>query len=206
MTQWRTVLKHNRRRPAGFTPPCLPISDANIPVGSEWIHELKWDGFRIIATRREGRLKLWSRNGIDWTPIFLRIAEAMARLPVKSVTIDGEAVYLREDGRPDFLALRSKRTCADATLIAFDLLEHDGRNLRGLPLDERRQALELLLRDGPGALRYSPHVKGSAGPDLFRQVCEAGLEGIISKRRDKPYRSGRYEWWRKITCPCYKHS
>ncbi len=96
-----------------------------IPTGPEWIHELKWDGYRIIARRENGVVHLWSRTGRNWAKDFPLIGAAMARLPVEDVTIDGEAVCLLEDGRPDFHALRSRHACRDARLIAYDLLSLD---------------------------------------------------------------------------------
>jgi bifunctional non-homologous end joining protein LigD len=207
MVQWRTVSPHRRRRPpAGFIAPCLPIVSDEIPVGPAWIHELKWDGYRMIACHGTGPPRLWSRTAHDWASSFPQIIEALGQLPVESVTLDGEAVCLREDGRPDFNRLRTKRGCAEARFIAFDLLELDGQDLRGLTLHERRAMLKGLLMGGPEALWYSIEVEGKNGPSLFRHACRVGTEGIVSKRRDMPYRSGRFHWWRKIKCPDYRRS
>jgi bifunctional non-homologous end joining protein LigD len=136
---WRTGLSRRRRLPAGFIAPGLPVLDDQIPTGPEWIHELKWDGYRIVAIRRPRRL--WSRNARDWSATFPQIVAAIGQLPVESVILDGEAVCIREDGRPDFNRLRSKEGCAEARFIAFDLLELDGQDLRALPLYERREKL-----------------------------------------------------------------
>jgi bifunctional non-homologous end joining protein LigD len=205
MVQRRTGSPHRRRwRPAGFIAPCLPIIDDQIPTGPEWIHELKWDGDRMIASRREGPTRLWSRNALDWSASFPQIAAAIGQLPVESIILDGEVVCLREDGRPDFNRLRSKEGCAEARLVAFDLLEVDGKDLRGLPLNERRWQLQWLMKDAPEVLWYSSEVEGKDGPVLFRHACAMGKEGIVSKRHGMPYRSGRFHWWRKIKCPDYE--
>jgi bifunctional non-homologous end joining protein LigD len=157
----------------------------------------------MLAGRGPGPARLWSRNAIEWSASFPQIVAALAALPVSSVKLDAEAVSLRADGRADFNRLRSLQGCAEARLIAFDLLELDGKDVRGLPLDERRRQLEWLLKDPPEALWYSSDVEGRYGPALFRHACAIGVEGIIGKRRDMPYRSGRFQWWRKIKCPDY---
>jgi len=126
----------------------------------------------------------------------------MARLPAESVIIDGEAVCLLEDGRPDFHALRSRLACQDARLITYALLGLYGEDLRKLPLHERRTRLEDLL-SGNDALWFSGQVDGAKGAALFRRACAVGLEGILSKRIDTPYRSGPFLGWRKIKCPGY---
>ena len=119
------------------------------------------------------------------------------------MVLDGEAVCLHEDGRSDFNRLRSEAGCAEARLVAFDLLELDGQYLKSLPLAERRKRLQQLLEGTSDVLWYSDHVEGPYGPSLFRHACDVGAEGIISKRIDMPYRSGRFQWWRKIECPNY---
>jgi bifunctional non-homologous end joining protein LigD len=147
--------------------------------------------------------RLWSSNALDWSAAFPQIVAAIGALPVKSITLDGEAVCIREDGRPDFNRLRTAEGCAEARLIAFDLLELDGQDLLELPLYERRAALKRLLTGAPEALWYSVEVEGKNGPALFRHACRVGTEGIVSKRRDLPYKAGRFHWWRKIKCPDY---
>jgi len=127
VVQWRSTLARDRRQPPGFIRPAQPVLSDKIPTGPEWIHELKWDGYRIVARRDGKRVCLWSRSGRNWTDAFPAIVAAIKRLPVGAVTIDGEAVCLLPDGRPDFHALRAKQACRDARLVAFDLLEVDGR-------------------------------------------------------------------------------
>jgi ATP-dependent DNA ligase len=108
---WRTIRARDRRSSAGFIRPCQPVLVREIPTGAEWIHELKWDGYRIIARRENGVVHLWSRTGRNWAKDFPLIGAAMARLPIEDVIIDGEAVCLLENGRPDFHALRSRHAC-----------------------------------------------------------------------------------------------
>jgi len=174
-----------------------------VPTGPDWTHELKWDGYRIVTRREGGRVCLWSRTGRNWSDDFLRIADAIDQLKVDSVTLDGEAVCLLADGRPDFHALRSRPACQDARLIAFDLLALDGEDLCRKPLRERRARLAELLSEAPDALWFSGHVAGADGEALFRHACAMGLEGIVSKRIDTPYRSGPFFGWRKVKCPGY---
>ena len=167
----------------------------------EWTHELKWDGHRIVARREGGTVRLWSRTGRNWADAFPSITAAIKQLPVESIVLDGEAVCLREDGRPDFHALRSKHACKDARLIAYDLLSVDSEDLRRMPLQERRRRLERLLNNNP-TLWFSSHVEGVKGDALFRHACGMNLEGIVSKRVDTPYRSGPCIAWRKIKFEC----
>ena len=169
VAQWRSILARDRRRPAGFILPCQPVLAHDIPTGPEWIHELKWDGYRIVAWREGSRVCLWSRTGRDWADAFPWIAEALGRLEVESIIIDGEAVCLLEDGRPDFHALRSSQACRDARLVAYDLLGLNGEDLRRMPLHERRKRLAALI-DGMGALWFSSHVERKDGPALFRHA------------------------------------
>jgi bifunctional non-homologous end joining protein LigD len=136
-----------------------------IPTGAEWIHELKWDGYRLIARCESGVVYLWSCTGRNWATDFPSIGAAMSRLPVKSVILDGESVCRLEDGRPDFHALRSRHACQDARLIAYDLLDLDGEDLRRLPLHERRRRLQSLL-SGNDVIRFSGHVEGGKGAAL----------------------------------------
>jgi bifunctional non-homologous end joining protein LigD len=200
--KWRSVLARERRRPPGFILPCKPVLSQQIPTGPEWIHELKWDGYRLIARREGGTVHLWSQSGRNWADAFPAIVAAIGRLKVESVVLDGEAVCLLDDGRPDFHGLRSWEGCKTARFIAFDLLGLNGEDLRRMPLSERRRRLADLL-GGDDALWLSSHVQGAQGEALFRQACALNLEGIVSKRIDTPYRSGPFLGWRKIKCPGY---
>ncbi|HEY6943130.1 DNA ligase D [Dokdonella sp.] len=176
---------------------CKPVPKA--PDGDAWLHEAKWDGYRIVATIKGRRVRLWSRNGIEWTRKLPELVDALRSLEVKSAQLDGEMVALR-DGRDDFNALQGRLSAQRKAPIAymlFDLPYLDGRSLRELPLQDRKALLEALLdphRDG--VLRYSAHQVGH-GPQVYAQAVRAGLEGIVSKRVASPYRGARNGDWVK---------
>jgi bifunctional non-homologous end joining protein LigD len=180
------VLLRERRRPPGFVEPCLPTLAKKPPSGANWIHEIKHDGFRIMARRDSGGVRLITRNGHDFSTRFPFIALAVNALSAKSCLIDGEAIVTNENGLADFNLMRSRRVNAGAVLCAFDLLELNGDDLRGLPVEKRKRELEKLLREGA-------HV--------FKEACALGCEGIVSKRLGSPYRSGRSDTWIKTKNP-----
>ena len=185
--------------------PCQPTLAEVVQTGPDWIHELKWDGYRIVARSHGNLLRLWSRNGRSWTEAFAAITNAIRALPTDSVIIDGEAVCLREDGSPDFNTLRSQRTCKAARLMAFDLLFVGGQDLRGFPLEERRSMLAALLKDEPyEGLWFSGEVEGSQGEALFRQACAMNVTRIVWKHKGRPCRSGPTKDWLKIRCLEYR--
>src|SRR5829696_5431682 len=198
----RSPLARERRRPAGFIKPCQPTLSDTAPSGPQWIHEIKHDGYRIIACKSGDRVRLWSRNGRDWSRDFLAVTEALAALTTDEIVLDGEAMAHCKDGWPDFHGLRSHEGVAGACLFAFDLLRLNGEDLRPLPLEERRARLKKVL-EGAGALCFSEHLEGD-GQAIFRHACALGLEGIVSKRRDSRYRSGRSLTWLKIKNPAYE--
>jgi bifunctional non-homologous end joining protein LigD len=138
-----------------------------------------------------------------WSREFLAVAEALRALRVDDIAIDGEAMAHCKDGLPDFHGLRSEDGGAAACLFAFDLLRLNGDDLRPLPLEERRARLQRALRGAGEALRFSDHLEGD-GPEIYRHACALGLEGIISKRLDSRYRSGRSLTWLKIKNPRYE--
>jgi bifunctional non-homologous end joining protein LigD len=152
--------------------------------------------------RRDGtRVRCFTRGGHDWADRFPAIVEAALRIKATSFLIDGEAVIAHDDGTPDFRALRSKRRGHEAVLYAFDLIEHDGDDLRDLPLIERKRRLKKLLgRAKRRSIQFVEHLTGD-GPTVFRHVCNMGLEGIVSKRTDAPYRSGPSKVWVKVKNP-----
>jgi bifunctional non-homologous end joining protein LigD len=172
-----------------------------VPEGERWLHEIKWDGYRLAVRIDSGRVRLLTRGGLDWTERFPSIMEAAKALDVRTAYLDGEAV-VEERGIPDFGALQAALAAGPAhraLLFAFDLLHLDGRDLRREPLMERKALLERLL-EGKGSrfcIRFSEHLLRD-GPALYRQAQALGLEGIVSKRRDCPYRSGRPGDWLKI--------
>ena len=170
------------------------------PEGPEWLHEQKFDGYRILAELDRGSVRLLSRRFKDWTAAFPRVAGAVARLPVQRAVLDGEVAALLPDGRTSFQALQN-RDAANIAYFAFDLLAVDDDDLTRLPLEQRKARLEsLVARPGPpGVIRYSDHVVGG-GAAFLALACERGLEGIISKRRDRPYLPGRGTSWVKTKC------
>jgi bifunctional non-homologous end joining protein LigD len=182
----------------GFAEPCIATIASKAPAGPLWIHEIKHNGYRLMAKRGDA-VRLLTRNGLDWTERYPRIVEALERLPVKSATIDGEAVWLAEGGIADFTKLHSRTVDTEVCLIAFDLIELDGEDLRKLPLDRRRFLLRSTLA-GNIDIHFNEHFEGD-GAVLFQHACQLGLEGIVSKRRDQPYRSGRSPSWIKVKNP-----
>ncbi|HZT87452.1 MAG TPA: DNA ligase D [Stellaceae bacterium] len=188
--------------PENFTPQLATLAE-RVPDGDDWLHEIKYDGYRLLARIERGEVRLLTRNGLDWTAKFPAVARAFAELPVGSALIDGELVYLTPEGRTNFALLQDQIASGQTgglNFMAFDLLHHDGQDLTGTVLEERKDALaELIPPDAQGQLRYSDHQQGS-GSAFFREVCKFGLEGIVSKRRDRPYRAGRSRDWLKIKC------
>ena len=174
------------------------------PEGDEWLHEIKLDGYRLLCRVSKGKATFITRGEQDWTKRFRSLAEAAERLPVKSAILDGEAVALLPSGVSSFQALqnafRGERT-APLLYYAFDLLYLDGRDLRPLPLERRKEILAELLAgaDDEGPLRLSEHIAGQ-GAKFFEQLCRRGLEGAISKRRNRPYVGGRGGDWIKTKC------
>jgi bifunctional non-homologous end joining protein LigD len=176
------------------------VSDA--PTGDEWLHEIKFDGFRILCRLDRGDVRLLTRRGNDWTSRFPSVAAAAKRLRAKEAFLDGEVVVLQPSGRSSFQDLQNSMNRGrdeDIAYCVFDLLHLDGFDLRGAALEARKRALETLLRGAPSALRFSSHTEG-AGKETFREACRLALEGIVSKRRDRPYVGGRGTDWVKVRC------
>ena len=190
-----------RALPAGFIAPCLPTSAAQPPSGELWLHEIKHDGFRVIARKVHERVRLYSRPGNDLTHRFPLVIEAIAELRSRSCIIDGEAVSCGEDGIASFDRIRYRRHDASVFLFAFDLIELDGEDLRRDPLSVRKATLASLLRQATSGLRFNEHMDHEDGALVFAHACKLGLEGIVSKRRDLSYRSGRSPDWIKSKNP-----
>ncbi|MFS0772100.1 DNA ligase D [Sphingomonas sp. 1P08PE] len=189
--------KDDGRLPAFREPQLCTLVDA-VPAGTGWLHEIKYDGYRAMVALVDGKATVFTRNGLDWTDRFPHVAGAVAALPGRAL-IDGEIVSFRND-KPDFATLKDAITNGGAmTFFAFDLIEQDGEDLSPLPLTTRKERLRALIGDDGDALRFSEHVAGS-GEQLFAQMCDEGLEGIVSKRADAPYRSGRSKSWLKAKC------
>ena len=185
----------------GFIPPCLPTKAQQPPSGDAWLHEIKHDGFRVIARKDGPRVRLYSRPGNDLTQRFPLIVEALARLRSLSCTIDGEAVACGDDGVSSFDHIRYRRNDGSVFLYAFDLIELNGDDLRRDPLEVRKATLASILKKAAPGLRFNEHLEHDDGETVFRHACKMGLEGIVSKRKDLPYRSGRSPDWLKMKNP-----
>ncbi len=190
------------RVPATVRPELATLVGAP-PDGDDWVHEIKLDGYRLLARKEHRHVTLTTRSGQDWTARFPGIAQAMAKLPARSALLDGEAVALDTRGRSNFQKLQRALGGADTSLAlyAFDLLALDGWDLRDAPLLERKRLLRSLLAggDGTSVVRFCDHVRGR-GPAFHREACAEGLEGVVSKRADAPYRSLRTKSWLKSKC------
>jgi bifunctional non-homologous end joining protein LigD len=172
---------------------------AEPPEGPEWLHEQKFDGYRILADKAGDKVRLYTRRFNDWTAEFPTVAEAVAKLPCERALIDGEVAAVLPDGRTSFQALQNAGNGANLAYFAFDLLAIDGEDLTKRPLIERKQRLHELVGTQHGLIRYSDHVEGS-GRRFFELACKQRLEGIVSKRRDSAYTGGRGGAWLKTKC------
>ena len=187
-----------------FIPPCLARIGDSVPAGAEWGHEVKFDGYRVQVRIDRKTVHLLTRTGLDWTARFGTLGEAFKSLNVTTAVIDGEAIVEDDAGASDFQSLvqaLKSTTSQRIVFVAFDLLHLDGKDMRPLPLAERKAALAACLPKAVEAsrIRYSEHLIGD-GAKMLSEACRIGLEGIISKRLDKPYRSGRHDDWRKTKC------
>jgi ATP-dependent DNA ligase len=194
------LLARSARRASGFIDPCLPTAAPRPPVGPDWLHEIKHDGFRLQVIRGGDSVRLFTKNGNDWSKRYPAIVDAAGALRAGSFVLDGEVVCCDSDGLAVFELLRSRRHDREAFLYAFDLLELDGEDLRRVELEARKTRLERLLARAPHGIRFSEHLIGD-GPTIFRHACALGVEGIVSKRRTSRYRSGRSDDWRKTKNP-----
>lgn len=187
--------------PSGIAPQLATLVE-EVPKSGEWIHEIKYDGYRALCEIRGGEARLVTRNGKDWTGRFEPIAKEAEALPVRQAILDGEVVVLEPDGTTRFQSLQnalSEGRQRDLVYFAFDLLYLDGYDLRKAPLLERKEALDALLAGRGGAIRMGDHVEGD-GEEFYRHACNFSLEGILCKRADQPYHSGRSKDWLKVKC------
>lgn len=190
--------------------PALALLKQKPPSGDKWGWEIKWDGYRLAIHADTNGVRILTRGGYDWAARFPAIEQAARDLGPASFIIDGEAVVLDEEGRSDFNALQNslgavgarsgKKVAGDAILYAFDLLYHDGHDLRELPYRSRRHLLEEMLKGFDGAIRISEEVETDNPGLMLEHACRLGLEGIIGKDRNSPYRSGRTGDWIKVKC------
>ena len=187
-----------RKTPQGFVEPCLPTPGAKPPSGAGWVHEIKHDGYRLLVRRDGDHVRLFTRRGYDWTKKYPWIVEAR-KLKARSFLIDGEAVLCGADGISDFNTLHSQAYNNRVFLYGFDLLQLDDDDWRERPLEKRKAKLQRLVIESHG-IRFSEHIEGD-GAIVFAHACKLGLEGIVSKRRDFPYRSGRSKYWVKVRNP-----
>lgn len=190
------------RMPATVKPQLATLV-TGAPQGDEWLHEIKFDGYRILARLSGGKVRLMSRNGLDWTPKFPETAAALARLKIDNAVIDGEIVALAENGQSSFAGLQqalSEGATGALIYYCFDLPYLDDRDLTGVKLVDRKAALrDLLAGAAEDRIRYTDH-QDARGPEFFQQACSLALEGIVSKQRDAPYVAGRSRLWLKVKC------
>ncbi len=194
-------------QPPKFREPQLATLVDAVPAGNRWMHEIKFDGYRALIAAAGGAVRVHTRKGLDWTDKFAPLVEAIAALDLPPCLIDGEIVAYGADGNPSFSALQAvlkrghgAQTKKDQlTFHAFDLIEANGEDLARLPNIERKERLEALLKAAAPPIHVADHVIG-AGEKLFKAMCDAGQEGIISKVIDAPYRSTRSKSWVKVKC------
>lgn len=198
------LAKRARTTMPAFVEPCLATLVAEPPDSAQWAHEIKFDGYRLQARIDNGKVQLLTRSGLDWTQKFGELSQALLTFKVSSAIIDGEVVVEDDRGASSFVELvsdlKAKRSLR-MVFFAFDMLYLGDADTRALPLAERKVLLKRLFtrRRKGGQLRYSDHVQGN-GAAMLAESCRLGLEGIISKRLDKPYRSGRGVDWLKSKC------
>jgi bifunctional non-homologous end joining protein LigD len=205
-TKKATPVRASRKRATGKPPtfhaPQLATLVDAVPTGNGWIHEIKYDGYRCLVSVAANEVRIFTRTGLDWTDRFAPLAAELADMDLPPALIDGEIVAMGADGNPDFSTLQHVLKGEDSGalhLFAFDLLELDGQNLTALPNVARKEKLGALIGDGTPQVHFADHVVG-AGEKLFRAMCDAGQEGIISKQADAPYRGVRTKNWLKVKC------
>ena len=200
----KQAIFQSRLLPYALVAPQLATLVKEPPDGNEWLHELKFDGYRMICHLHRGKARFWSRNGKDWTEKFPNLAQALKTFPATTAVLDGEVVVVDSAGRSSFQRLQQSMGGGSATAFVFeifDLIYLEGYSLSQTPLRERKLALEQLLASAKtkGPLRYSDHVEGD-GKQFFKQACDYGIEGIVSKLADSPYESTRNRNWQKTKC------
>ena len=195
--------KRKRDHLPGFVEPELATLVDDVPTGDQWLFEIKFDGYRILTAASGDEVRCYTRKGLDWTARFGSLPDAIARLRLDRALLDGELVVIDEDGRSNFSLLQKALSEGGKGLsyFVFDLLFAGGEDLRDLPLIERKNRLKKLLEPAGkrGPVFFSDHIPGE-GRAVLKALCRKGFEGIIAKRADRPYRSGRGRDWLKIKC------
>ncbi|MGE0006964.1 MAG: non-homologous end-joining DNA ligase [Parvibaculaceae bacterium] len=194
-------MKPRRAALPPFIPPQLAFLEDRPPEGPNWVHEIKYDGYRVLAAVAGTEVRLYTRSGQDWTEKFQPVADALAKLGLEAL-IDGEIVVFEAGGRTSFQALQealSERRKADLRYVAFDLLMLDGEDLRRRPLVERKKRLKKLLGRTKAPLAYGGHLAGDSDK-VLKEACRLGIEGLVSKDRTSAYVSGRASSWIKSKC------
>jgi bifunctional non-homologous end joining protein LigD len=197
-----------RRKPAaigvrapypGFIEPALATSIDKVPKGARWIHEIKFDGYRVQLHLANETVRVFTRRGNDWTKRFKKVADEAWHISAGSAIINGEIVVPAANGTTDFSVLQNelKGKSTGIVMVAFDLLYLNGYDLRKLPLEERKYHLKKLIADAPIQFSESFEVDG---PEMYQHACSVGLEGVVSKVRDSRYPTGRGNDWVKKTC------
>ncbi|RUX26455.1 ATP-dependent DNA ligase [Mesorhizobium sp. M7A.F.Ca.US.011.01.1.1] len=188
--------------PLKFIKPMEPELVDTPPQGDEWLHEIKFDGYRTQIIKDENGIRLFTKNGYDWTGRYIELAGEAEAIEAESFIIDGETITVNEAGLSDFHALQSavtrRKPSRDLYLVAFDLLHLNGHDLRNMPVEDRREILRALI-PAVGRIQVSKAMPGT-GDAVYHLVDKAGLEGMVSKRKDSIYRSGPTMNWRKIKC------
>ena len=195
-----SLLRERTRPGLGIIEPCLPSPAKAPPSGPGWIHEIKHDGFRIMAWRDGAGVRLFTRNGNDFTARFPLLSRRLRRCPAHSFLIDGEAIVTDEKGLAVFELIRRHAHWRRAVLCAFDLIELEGEDLRRAPIEHRKRKLAKLVRSPHPGIVLNEHYDGD-GEIVFEHACKLGCEGIVSKRLGSPYRSGRSPHWVKVKNP-----
>ncbi|MCK1396865.1 non-homologous end-joining DNA ligase [Bradyrhizobium sp. 4] len=183
----------------GFIEPALASAMDRVPSGERWIHEIKFDGYRVQLHLANEAVTVYTRRGHDWTKRFKKVADDAWHIKAGSEVIDGEVVVPAADGSTDFSVLQHelKGTSSKIMLVAFDLLHLNGRDLRGLPLFQRKAELKKIISGTDVQFSESFEIEGR---EMFAHACKVGLEGVVSKVRDSIYNSGRGNNWVKTTC------
>jgi ATP-dependent DNA ligase len=199
VSAYRKLDRGIKRASATFEP-CLPRKAKAPPNGAGWIHEIKHDGFRILAQKDGDQIKLITRNAYDFADRYRLIVDAIASLPVKSCIVDGEAIVVDQNGLSVFDLIRYRRHDNAATLCAFDVIELDGADLRWSPIEERKKRLAAVLQQPHRGIAVNQAYEGD-GAVIYQYACALGCEGIVSKRLGSTYRMGRTDQWLKIKNP-----